>query len=186
MVITQQCIDELKLEIADLREKKEVLEAQYELKNEIQKTNIFADRDGNYGDLTKLKDYSSKWWNSFYVRHRLYAEQMSSFTLNPERIERYKLDMSVNPYRDNPESTYSYIECICYYDYFFYNDGQIRLVLNDPYGTITTMPTDLITLEQANEFNNRMLYVEIGILKGSNQYPVRKITPLKYKLYMDL
>lgn len=185
-MVTQAQVDKLKLEIADLREKKESLEYEYELKNEIQKTNIFANRNGNYGDLTLLPDYKTKWWNSFYVRHRLYAEQMTNFTLNHNRIEKYKLDMSKNPYRDNPESTYSYIQCICYYEYYFCNNGLVRLVLTDPYGTITTMPTNLITPEQAYDFTNRMLYVEIGVLKGSDQYPVRKITPLNYKLYMDL
>lgn len=182
-MITQVHINELLSEIANLREEKQTLQEEHELRNNIELTNMFHHRIGEYGDLTKLPDYHDKWWNSFYVRHRLYAEQRVNFTLKPSRITRFKKDMAANPYCDKLD--YKSISCICYYDTFFYN-RKVSLVLNDPYGTLRTSPTDLITLDQANASIQRMFYVEIGVLEGSDEYPIRVLEPLPYKLYMDI
>lgn len=185
-MVTVTEIEELKREIADLREKKQEIQETYELRNQIEEINVCKNRSGVYGDLTLLSDYKTKWWNSFYVRHRLYAEKKALYTLDEKKLERYKDTALTNPFHDNPTTSYSYISCICYYESYICSGDQIRLVLMDPYGSLITAPTTLITREEAHMYIQRMLYVEIGLLKNSDKCPLRKLTPLPYKLYMDL
>lgn len=192
----------LKDEISELELLLQKKQERFEFRNKLQNIKKFYQKDinvsnlqprnGVYEFMEREKNYVTKWKNSFFNQHRLIAETYSSMSLHPRFITRAKSMQTWMPIKVENRNrlnnkycyeNYNYYEMILVCEAIIPHQEGIVLKLSDPFGTILSQPSNKLTLESANEFIDKLLYLKVGFHNEFELTPIKNVQFIKFPLY---